>query len=121
MLSHSQPAGEPATRRRTVARDVTVIVPARNAAHLLEDNLASILRAGPRELILVDGNSTDGTVALAERMGARVLSDEGKGLPVARRRGAEAAGTGLIALIDADVVLPDGSLEALLEEYQDGG
>lgn len=105
----------------TVARDVTVVVPARNAEGLLEANLGSIVRAGPRELILVDGDSSDGTVALARGHGARILSDEGRGLPVARRLGAEAAGTRLVALIDADIVLGDGALERLLEEYEAGG
>jgi glycosyltransferase involved in cell wall biosynthesis len=98
--------------------DISVIVPARNAANLLEDCLDSIRRNGVRELIVVDGESTDGTREIAERFGAIVLSDEGRGLPVARYLGASAATSSRVALIDADVVLPDGSLGALLDEFE---
>jgi glycosyltransferase involved in cell wall biosynthesis len=101
--------------------DVSVIVPARNAESMLEECLASIRRADPREIIVVDGCSTDGTRALARRCGARVLSDDGAGLPVARTLGARTAVCRRVALVDADVVLPNGALAALLEEFEAGG
>jgi glycosyltransferase involved in cell wall biosynthesis len=100
--------------------DVTVVVPTRNASDMLEDCLASIHAQGEiGELIVVDGLSTDDTLDIARRFGARILSDEGRGLPAARSIGAHAAGTRYIALVDADVILPDGSLAALLDEFID--
>jgi glycosyltransferase involved in cell wall biosynthesis len=101
--------------------DVSVIVPVRNAERLLHECLASIVHAAPREIIVVDGNSTDRTREIAERYPVRLLSDEGRGLPVARMLGAEAASSPRVALIDADVVLPEGALGALLDEFADGG
>ena len=101
--------------------DLSVIVPTRNAGHLVDDCLASIVRESPRELIVVDGCSSDDTVARAERHGARVLSDGGAGVPRARMMGAEAATSAALVLVDADVVLPPGGLAALLEEFQAGG
>lgn len=101
--------------------DVSVVVPVRNAEGMLEECLASIARSQPRELIVVDGLSTDGTLEIARRHGARILSDEGRGLPAARILGAEAAQSERVALVDADVVLPDGALERLLEEHERGG
>ena len=68
----------------------------------------------------MDGNSTDRTVEIARRYGARVLSDEGAGLPAARLLGAQSTDKRWIALIDADVVLPEGALDALLTEFLDG-
>lgn len=106
---------------RPAMGDVTVVVPARNAASVLDDCLASIMASGPREVIVVDGMSTDGTVETAMRYPLRVMSDGGEGLPAARRLGAEAAKTPLVALVDADVVLPAGALERLLEEFVEGG
>ena len=97
--------------------DLTVVVPVRNAELLLEGCLESIVAAEPREIIVVDGMSTDRTLEIAGRYPVRVLSDEGRGLPVARMRGAEAATTRYVALVDADVVLPPGSLQALLREF----
>jgi glycosyltransferase involved in cell wall biosynthesis len=96
--------------------ELTVVVPARDAAALLPDCLAFVQRNAPAALLVVDGCSKDDTAAIARAHGATVLSDDGRGLPVARLRGAEAARTRYVALVDADVVLPDGSLAALLDE-----
>jgi len=101
--------------------DVSVVVPVRNAEELIDDCLASISRSEPREIILVDGLSTDRTLEIARRYPVRILSDEGRGLPAARALGAEAANSKLVALIDADVVLPEGALERLLEEFGEDG
>ena len=100
--------------------DLSVVVPVRNAEHLIDDCLASIARANAREVIVVDGMSTDRTVEIARSYGARILSDEGKGLPAARLLGAEAATSSLLALIDADVVLGEGDLQRLVDEFRDG-
>ncbi|HET9442561.1 MAG TPA: glycosyltransferase [Acidimicrobiales bacterium] len=100
--------------------ELTVVVPARNAGALLDDCLASVVSAGPREVIVVDGRSTDDTVEVARRHGATLLSDDGTGLPRARLIGVEAASTPWVALVDADVVLPDGALEQLLREFVAG-
>ncbi len=101
--------------------DISVIVPVRNAEDLVDDCLASIVRAEPREIIVVDGLSTDRTLEIAGQYPVRVLSDEGRGLPAARAIGAQAASSKLVALIDADVVLPEGALERLVEEFKEEG
>lgn len=101
--------------------DVSVIVPTRNAAHFLDECLASISASNPREIIVVDGNSSDASRDIARRYADMVLSDEGRGLPVARMLGVQAAASQRVALIDADVVMPPGALKALLDEMVDGG
>lgn len=112
--------GDTTTSGVTVA-DVTVVVPTRNAARILPDCLESIRRQGAGGLVVVDGLSTDGTRDIAARHGAAIISDEGRGLPFARAAGASAARTRYVALVDADVILPDGSLAALLREFLDDG
>lgn len=101
--------------------DVTVVVPVRNAEHLVDACLESVVRSRPAELIVVDGMSTDATVERAAAHGARVVCDGGHGVAAARQLGAELAGTRYVALVDVDVVLPGGALEALLEELVAGG
>lgn len=101
--------------------DITVVVPVRNAEAILEDCLVSIDSQHPAEVVVVDGVSTDATLDIARRHGARILSDEGRGLPSARSMGARAAGTRWVALVDADVILPEGSLAALFREFLDEG
>jgi len=101
--------------------DISVIVPARNAEAMLDECLDSIEAEGPREIIVVDGNSTDGTLEIARRHGVTILSDGGRGLPAARMLGARAASGRFIALVDADVVLRPGSLAGLRDELVSGG
>jgi glycosyltransferase involved in cell wall biosynthesis len=101
--------------------DLTVVIPVRNAARLLPECLASVSRQGPSQIVIVDGNSTDGTLDIARQFSTIILSDAGRGLPVARMLGAQAAKTRYVALVDADVVLPEGSLARLLEEFTTGG
>jgi glycosyltransferase involved in cell wall biosynthesis len=100
--------------------DLSVVVPVRNAALFVDDCLASIVRAEPREIIVVDGNSTDRTLDIARRHPVRILSDDGQGVAAARMIGARAASCPAVALIDVDIVLPDGALQALFDEFRDG-
>jgi glycosyltransferase involved in cell wall biosynthesis len=101
--------------------DLSVVVPTRNAAGFIRECLVSIVQEEPKEIIVVDGLSTDDTVEIARRFGARVISDEGRGLPAARVIGTAAAQSKHVALIDVDVVLPKNSLTDLFEEFQRGG
>ncbi len=97
--------------------DLSVVIPVRNAEQWIDGCLASIAREQPREIFVIDGRSTDRTLEIARRYPVTILSDEGRGLPAARRMGAEASTSRLVALIDADVVLHEGALASLMDEY----
>jgi glycosyltransferase involved in cell wall biosynthesis len=101
--------------------DLSVVVPVRNAETLIADCLDSIVRSEPREIIVVDGLSTDRTLDIVRSYPVRVLTDEGRGLPEARTLGAQASRSRWIAFVDADVVLPEGALAQLLQEFVDDG
>ena len=82
---------------------VSVVIPALNEA----DNLAHVLPRVPRwihELILVDGHSTDNTVAVARAFwpDVRVVQEAGRGKGAALRTGFAAATGDVIVMLDAD-------------------
>ena len=114
-------ASDTAPETRADVLPVSVVIPARNAEQWLPSCLESVLAQRPREVIVVDGCSTDNTVALARAAGARVISDDGRGLPIARMLGLAAAASDVVALVDADVLLPDGALASLLAEFDRDG
>ena len=112
--------GTGADVRATVPRDLTAVVPVRDAADLLPGCLRSLADNGVRNVIVVDGLSRDRSREIAAEHGARVLSDDGRGLPWARTVGVRAATTRWVLLVDSDVVFPAGAVDALLAELLSG-
>lgn len=88
-----------------------------NAAARLEACLASAAFAD--EIVVVDSGSTDGTVAIAERFGARVLQREWRGFGPQKQLAVQAASHDWVLCLDADeVVTPElrVAIEAALVE-----
>lgn len=98
---------------------VSVIVPTRNAAQWIGTCLTGIEHNRPAEVIVVDGDSDDGTAEIARARADRLLHDRGAGVAAARQLAVEAATEEWVALIDADVVIGPGALEALLAEARE--
>lgn len=94
---------------------VSVIVPARNEA----SNLPHVLNEMPPEweIILVDGNSTDETVAVAKSLcpGATIVYQTGVGKGNALACGFAAASGDILVMIDADGSMDPGEIPAFVE------
>lgn len=79
----------------------SIVVPARNEEETIGEVLHSV-RDMTDDLIVVDGHSTDKTVAIALEYEARVVKDHGRGKGDAVRVGFEAARHPITVFIDAD-------------------
>jgi rSAM/selenodomain-associated transferase 2 len=88
---------------------VSVIIPSLNEAAVIA---AAIQSAAGAEVIVSDGGSTDGTIDVARRHGARVIEGESMRARQMNAAVSEATGDALIFL-HADTVLPAGALEAV--------
>ncbi|MGD6979353.1 MULTISPECIES: glycosyltransferase family 2 protein [Citricoccus] len=88
--------------------DVTVVIPARNDAVLLDRCLRALARQTrePAEVIVVDNASTDATGEVARAHGATVVEEERIGIWAAAAAGYDAASSPVIARLDADSVPP---------------
>jgi len=89
----------------TTRPPVDVLLVTFNSAAYLDECLAAIVRYVPvHHLILVDRFSTDGTVEIAARYGARVHQEE-SGVGSARLRALAMADTEFALFVDGDVIL----------------
>jgi glycosyltransferase involved in cell wall biosynthesis len=107
----------------TITRDrrVTLVIPAKNEAR----NIGWVLERVPLsvdEIVLVDGRSTDETIAVARaiRPDVVVVSDERPGKGAALRAGFEAATGDYIVMIDADGSMDPGEIDMFVD-YLDRG
>ena len=83
---------------------ISVVIPVRNDGDLLEVCLRALESQTRRadEVVVVDNGSSDDTTAVAERFGARVVTEPIAGIPRASSAGYDAATGDIIARLDAD-------------------
>ncbi len=93
----------PVSSHLAIAPPVSVVIPAMNEA----ENLPYVFKTLPdwiHEVVLVDGNSTDGTVEVARELwpAVKVVGQRGKGKGDALRSGFDACTGDIIVMVDAD-------------------
>ena len=96
---------------------VSIVVPAYNSGDTIEPCLAAVLRQEypVMEVAVVDDGSTDDTRERASRFPVSLDTvPENRGTAHARNLGAETTRHEILVFIDSDVVIPPGSLEALV-------
>lgn len=103
---------------------ITVVTPALNCGKYLERNFASIqsqgLSPGELEHWVIDGGSTDGTVALLQaRPEVKFLSEKDTGLSNAVNKGLARASGEWILWLNADDELAPGALAAFKRALQE--
>ena len=89
---------------------VSVIIPALNEEKNIAATLRSILPLGPHEIIVVDGGSTDRTVALCRELGISVLFSP-RGRATQMNLGARQATGEALLFVHADTKLPSSALD----------
>ena len=82
---------------------ISVCLPARDEAATVGDVVAAIPDELVDEIVVVDDGSTDATVHVAARAGARVVSIAAAGKGAAMRRGLQETTGDIVVYLDADV------------------
>lgn len=102
---------------------VSVVIPAFNEEKYIEDTLFSLLTSEQKtnlnyEVILVNNNSTDKTLELAEKfkqgMNLKIITETKQGRGAARARGFREAKGEFILSTDADINVYSGWIETLV-------
>src|SRR5512139_3998786 len=105
--------------------ELTIVMPCLNEAETLarciEKAKAGLARAGVRgEVLVADNGSTDGSIAIAEKAGARVVHVQDKGYGSALRGGIEAARGQWIIMGDADDSYDFSAIEGFVGKFREG-
>lgn len=100
------------------SKKISVVVCVKNEESRLEECLKRIKLNNPDEIIVVDGNSSDRTVEIANIYADKVIISKNSNLTRDRQIGLNAARNEYIAMIDGDHRLKKGDLESLLNDLE---
>ena len=104
---------------------ISFVVPAYNEEKYLGATLSSIHAAAkavgePYEVVVADDASTDGTAALAEAGGAKVVRVAHRQISKTRNSGARAAQGDYLIFVDADTTIDEAVVRAALQAMKAG-
>jgi rSAM/selenodomain-associated transferase 2/rSAM/selenodomain-associated transferase 1 len=111
-----------AARRRVIesappAPTISVILPVLNEAAIITQTLKRIQQQGFQDCIVVDGGSTDATIAQAKATGATVISSV-PGRAKQMNAGANHATGDILLFLHGDTQLPDHCQTAIIQAFR---
>lgn len=107
--------------RRNSCRSISIVIPTRNEEAHIEDCLRSVSESPwVSEIIVVDAGSSDNTIRLARKAGARVMMhslpiETGGGRGGQIRAGVQAASGDVVAVVHADTRLMTSDIHRMVE------
>ncbi len=98
---------------------ISLIIPTYNEERFIKDCLISAVTQTeqPFEIILIDNNSSDNTVAIAKQFPVRIVQEKKQGMIQARNRGFDEAAGDIVARCDADTRLLPGWIERIRKDF----
>ncbi|MFB6093316.1 MAG: S-layer glycoprotein N-glycosyltransferase AglJ [Halanaeroarchaeum sp.] len=95
--------------------DVTVLLPTLNEAATIGDVVDGLHEQGFEDVLVIDGDSEDGTQTIAADHGARVVEQRGSGKGQAVRQGIEEIENPYVLVLDGDGTYPPEQADRLLD------
>ena len=113
----------------SIISEISVVIPLYNKAAEIERTLLSVLAQSvqPREIIVVDDGSTDGSAEIVERMASpllRLVRQSNAGVSAARNKAISLASGRWVALLDGDDRWCEDyllTMAQLIEQYPECG
>ena len=110
----SREAGEEAGPFAISANDVTIVLPVLNEEDGVAAVIDELLQHGYRNILVIDGYSTDLTADVARRKGATVIEQHGRGKTGAIQTAIENVRTPYMLIMDGDFTYDPASIQRFL-------
>jgi glycosyltransferase involved in cell wall biosynthesis len=106
---------------KKISKAITVIIPTLNEEATIAQLIEELQNASFSHIVIIDGNSTDGTAEIAGELGATVLSQNGKGKGNALRQAFNHHELNdWVVIIDADGSMNPEEITSFLAELNNG-
>jgi glycosyltransferase (TIGR04182 family) len=100
--------------------DVSILIPTLNEGRTIGKLVKAYRELGFDDVLVVDGHSTDNTVAEARSAGARVILQSGKGKGTAVQQAFNAINREITVMVDGDATYLPEEVERLIEPVKAG-
>lgn len=104
-------------------KKLTVLIPTMNEAKGIADTISRIPKSELKKLgyatnvVIIDTNSTDGTPAIARKLGAKVIDEPRRGYGRAYKTAFQKVKTDVIVTMDADATYPPEEIPKLIKIF----
>ncbi len=100
---------------------VSVVIPVYNEEKYLGACLDSLMKQSdpPDEIIVVNNNSKDNSIKIAQQFPVRIIHEKKQGMTPARNRGFNEANYEIIARTDADTIVPPDWIKKIRRYFSD--
>lgn len=108
--------------KKTICSNITVIIPTLNEEENIEEVILGLKQMGYTNILVVDARSTDRTVEIAQKLGARIIFQNGNGKGDALRHAffKENNNCDVIVIMDADGSMDPREIPSFLEALESG-
>ncbi len=104
---------------------ISVVIPTYNEEDYIGRCLNSLMNQTldrrEYEIVVVDGGSTDRTVEIARKYADSVIMQHSNGVGGARNDGVAVSNGEIVAMTDADIILPNNWLERIYADFREAG
>ena len=99
--------------------ELTIIIPTLNEAEAIGKVIDELHQHGYHNILVVDGNSTDGTPQIAQSKGAKVIQQKGKGKADAIKTAINYVNTPYLLIMDGDYTYNPAYIKELLKHAKE--